>query len=135
MARRLRWNARVHGLAAQILPVRGRAEQFPVPGGALVHIDPDRRADGGQPRARHLEGYVPGPDFLARLARTAPGGAIKLGPASDFERLAAEIAEVETEVVSLHGECKEVTLWFGVLASGGCRRATTLPAGALLGRT
>lgn len=130
MARRLSWNARVHGRAAQILPVRGRAEQFPIPAGALIHIDPDRRAHGGQPRARNLEGYVPGAEFLASLARTALGGGIKLGPASDFEKLAAQIAGVETEVVSLRAECKEVTLWFGVMASGGCRRATTLPSGA-----
>src|SRR5262245_44248813 len=52
----------------------------------------------------------------------------QLGPASDFGRhFGGEGFEVE--VVSLAGECKEATVWFGAAAT--CRRrASRLPGGA-----
>ena len=126
MARRLSWNARVHLVGKKLLPVVGSAEGFPIPGSALVHIDPDRRARPGRQRALHLEDYVPGPDELAAFTGKISGGAIKLGPASDFDAFARRISGAEVEVISLHGECKEATLWFGSLASAD-RRATMLP--------
>src|SRR5262245_7167116 len=43
MCRRLRWNAEVYEVGGDILPVRARAEAFPIPAGAWVHLDPDRR--------------------------------------------------------------------------------------------
>jgi hypothetical protein len=56
-----------------------------------------------------------------------PGGAIKLGPASDFDAHFAG-PDFEVELVSLRGECKEATVWFGSAAT--CRRrATRLPEG------
>src|SRR5690606_11277719 len=89
----------------------------------------DRRS--GRPRAeraRRLDGYVPGLPTLMRLISDAPGGAIKLGPASDFDT-AFPAGLLEAEAVSLAGECKEATLWFG--AARTCRRrATCLPSGA-----
>ena len=52
-------------------------------------------------------------------------GAIKLSPAADFSKHFAS-SNVEIELISLHGECKEATVWFGELIS--CRRrATRLP--------
>ena len=55
-----------------------------------------------------------------------PGGAIKLSPAADFARLFPPGSGCEIELISLRGECKEATVWFGELA--GCRRrATRLP--------
>jgi hypothetical protein len=126
MARRLRWNAGAYGVGGRVLAVRARAEGFPIPPGALVHIDPDRRARGPG-RARLLRDYSPDLPFLSDLPRSARGGAIKLGPASDFEAHFGDPA-FEVELVSLGGECKEATVWFGDLAS--CRRrATGLPAG------
>lgn len=125
MARRAAWNALVYDVAGQVAPVAGRAERFRIPPKALVHIDPDRRA--GDVRARSLRDYVPGWPFLASLMASTAGGALKLGPASDFDaRLGPN---VEIELISLDGECKEATAWFGRLA-GGRRRATVLPAGA-----
>ncbi len=126
MNRRTRWNAEVYGVAGRVAPVRARAEAFPIPRGAWVHVDPDRRAGLGKSgRARALRDYVPGPEFLARLPELASGGAIKLGPASDFASHFAG-AGFEVELVSLGGECKEATVWFGDLAT--CRRrATRLP--------
>lgn len=126
MNRRARWNAEVYGVAERVAPVRARAEVFPIPRGAWLHIDPDRRAGLGKSgRARALRDYVPGPEFLARLPEMAPGGAIKLGPASDFGGHFTGTG-FEVELVSLGGECKEATVWFGDLAT--CRRrATRLP--------
>jgi len=106
--------------------VRARAERFAVPARWLVHIDPDRRTLS-EGRARDLSGYVPGVEFLRRLVGTIDGGAIKLGPASDFS-VHFGAMDCEIEVISLGGECKEATAWFGALAT--CRRrATRLPEG------
>jgi hypothetical protein len=127
MCRRCRWNAAVQGVAARVELVQSRAERFALPAGALVHIDPDRRSRGER-RARQLAGYVPGLDFLQALARSVRAGAIKLGPASDFATH-WNTPGLEIELVSLDGECKEATVWFGALA-GVRRRATRLPEGA-----
>jgi hypothetical protein len=125
MCRRLRWNAEVYEVADNVLAVRARAESFPIPSGARIHIDPDRRARRDR-RARALEDYAPGPAAWADLIDRVPGGAIKLSPAADFARLFPPGSGCETELISLRGECKEATVWFGELA--GCRRrATRLP--------
>ena len=126
MCRRIAWNAEVYGVGGRVAPIRARAQEFGIPPGALVHVDPDRRA-GSETRARLLDGYEPGLDFLRSLPGRTEGGAIKLGPASDF---AAHFGspEFEVELISLRGECKEATVWYGSLAS--CRRrATRLPEG------
>src|SRR5262249_43614271 len=69
--------------------------------------------------------YRPGPDFWNTLIDHAPAGAIKLSPASDFVNHFAH-HNVEFELISLRGECKEATIWFGELVT--CRRrATRLP--------
>lgn len=128
MCRRTAWNASVYDVAGRLDAIRAAAERFPIPPSSLVHIDPDRRA-GPAPRARSLHGYAPGLDFLRALPARSPGGAIKLGPASDFaEHFGASGLRTEIELISLGGECKEATVWFGELAT--CRRrATCLPAG------
>ncbi|GIW88527.1 MAG: methyltransferase [Isosphaeraceae bacterium] len=129
--RRLAWNVRVCGLGERVVVVRGCAEAMGLRPGDWVHIDPDRR-DGPsrsrQERADELAGYRPGLGFLRKLVRSGASGSIKLGPASDFEQ-AFGAEGVEIELVSLNGECKEATVWFG--AARTCqRRATCLPAGA-----
>jgi THUMP domain-like/RNA cap guanine-N2 methyltransferase len=125
MCRRLRWNAAVYEVADSVLAVRARAESFPIPVGARIHLDPDRRASGDR-RARALDDYAPGPAAWADLIDRVPGGAIKLSPAADFARLFPSGSGCEIELISLRGECKEATVWFGELAE--CRRrATRLP--------
>ncbi len=126
MCRRVVWNAAVYERESRVLPCRASAEAFATPEGAWVHVDPDRRASG-RGRAVGLEGYAPGPDFLRDLMRRAPGGAIKLGPASDFAQFVEGLdRDVEVEIISLGGEAKEATVWFGAAVS--CiRRATKLP--------
>ncbi|MBI1325269.1 hypothetical protein GC170_19065 [bacterium] len=131
---RLKHNLGILGLDHQVRPVLGDAAWPPVPPDWLIHIDPDRRSHerSGRP-VRQIDAYTPGTSALVRLMKTYQGGAIKLGPASDFATLekAAKTAGVrtETEIVSLDGECKEATLWFGHLAGESPRRATSLPAG------
>jgi hypothetical protein len=129
MCRRLRWNAEVYGVFDHVLAVWARAESFPIPASAGVHLDPDRRAhDRGDRRARALEDYAPGPTFWASIIDRVSGGAIKLSPASDFARPFPPASGCEVELISLRGECKEATVWFGEPAT--CRRrATRLPEG------
>jgi hypothetical protein len=124
MCRRLGFNAAVYELADRILAVRARAEQFAVPASAWLHLDPDRRALGSK-RARLIDDYVPGPEFWISVAQRVAAGAIKLSPASDFARHCTG-ANYEIELISVRGECKEATAWFGEIVS--CRRrATRLP--------
>jgi hypothetical protein len=132
MCRRCRWNARVYAVDDRITAIQARAERFAIPTGALVHVDPDRRAGSGsgrRARARLIEDYAPGLDFLLSLSAgpAARGGAIKLSPASDFASHFDEPG-LEIELISFSGECKEATVWFGALATCG-RRATRLPEG------
>jgi hypothetical protein len=125
--RRIAWNAGVLGLSDRILACRSRAESFPVPTGAWVHIDPDRRA-GRHRRALAVADYAPSIEFLRHLVATTPAGALKLGPASDFAAAFPD-PDVEIELTGLDGECKEATVWYGAAAT--CRRrATRLPEGA-----
>jgi hypothetical protein len=129
MGRRALWNAGVYDVADRLMAVQARAESFPIPPGARVHVDPDRRL-GGRPRAKGLVDYAPGLDFLRGLPSRSRGGALKLGPSSDFEAHFGGDG-FEVELVSLGGECKEATIWFGDLATSGVRRrATCLPLGA-----
>ena len=127
MLRRMRWNADVYEVGNRIMPIIAKAESFPIPSGARIHIDPDRRAKTTR-KSKDLDGYVPSLDVLKSLPSRCGGGAIKLGPASDFADHFASSAW-EIELVSLNGECKEATAWFGDLKAAK-RRATTLPSGA-----
>lgn len=96
--------------------------------GGRVHIDPDRRPSGS-PRVVRIEDYVPGLEFLTRLTQEFSGGAIKLSPAANF---GGKFPGSEIELISLQGECKEATVWFGDLAGTEPWRATALPTGETL---
>ncbi|MFV0446119.1 MAG: THUMP-like domain-containing protein [Planctomycetaceae bacterium] len=95
--------------------------------GQLVHIDPDRRAHGQ--RVIRLEQYAPPLEWLQTLTQRARGGAIKVSPASNF---GGKFPEAEVELISLDGECKEATIWFGELRRESPWRATVLPSGATI---
>jgi hypothetical protein len=127
MTHRTRWNAEVYGVGHRVAPLLARAERMQIPHDALVHVDPDRRAHSTS-RARSIDDYSPGLRHLHALIDDSRGGAIKLSPASDFVTAFGSLP-VEIELVSLGGECKEATIWYGDLA-GVRRRATCLPAGA-----
>ncbi len=121
------WNAEVYGIA-EALELRCDDVQSVAVASDFVHIDPDRRSTGAQ-RANRLEEYQPGLEFLQRLAESGRGGAIKVGPASNF---GGKFPQTEIELISLQGECKEATVWYGELAGPHPCRATVLPAGATL---
>ena len=96
--------------------------------GRLVHIDPDQRA-GRQLRSRRVEDCVPDLAFLSGLIRSARGGAIKLSPAAN---LAGRFPGCETELISVDGECKQASIWFGELRGTHDYSASVLPSGARL---
>jgi hypothetical protein len=121
------WNAEIYGVADSLEFRLGDVTQMPIPDG-LIHVDPDRR-QGNAGRAKRLEDYVPGLEFLQRLTAECPGGAVKLGPASNF---GGKFPNAEIELISLHGECKEAVVWFGRLAGGVPFRVTVLPSGETL---
>ena len=118
---RAEWNAEVYGVSANLVFDCRDVTTVPVDG-RVVHLDPDRRQSGQ--KAVRLEDYVPGPDYLRQLMQAAAGGAIKLSPASNF---VGRFPEAEIELISLRGECKEATVWFGSLAGAEPWRATILP--------
>ncbi|WP_406700906.1 class I SAM-dependent methyltransferase [Singulisphaera sp. Ch08] len=105
MCRRTRWNAQVYDVAERVDVIRAQAERIAYPSQWLVHVDPDRRQVGSK-RARDLLDYSPGLAFLQTLPGRVRGGAIKLGPASDFVTHFGE-QDCELELISLGGECKK----------------------------
>ena len=118
------WNAEVYGVAANVVTECADVLNFEY-GDRLVHLDPDRRASAVG-RAVRVEDYVPGLEYMQELVRKGRGGAIKLSPASNF---GGKFRNVEIELVSLAGECKEATVWFGELCGAASCRATILPSG------
>lgn len=89
-----------------------------------IHIDPDRRV--GVKRAIRLEDYEPPLEFMQELTVKAKAGAIKLSPASNF---GGKFHNCEIELISLNGECREATVWFGDAAKEFDWTATILPGG------
>jgi hypothetical protein len=117
------WNADVFGVRERVETANGDVQAL-AGTDRLVHLDPDRRS--GARRSLRLEDYTPPLEFMHQLIDTCPGGAIKLSPASNF---GGKFPDVEIELVSLHGECKEAVVWFGRLAGEQPWRATLLPSG------
>lgn len=124
MCLRTEWNAEVYGVRDRVHTVVADVSQ-PSNREGLLHIDPDRRP-GGRQRMMRIEDCSPNLDVLRILMSQFRGGAIKLSPASNFS---GKFSNVEIELVSLHGECKEATVWFGDLAGDQPFRATALPSG------
>lgn len=125
---RARYNGEVYAVAEQLTCRCADVTTMLPEVAGLIHIDPDRRPGSGG-RVSRVEDYVPGLSFVHELMSHVEGGAIKVGPASNF---GGKFPGVETELVSLNGECKEATLWFGSLAGSAPFRATALPSGETL---
>jgi THUMP domain-like/RNA cap guanine-N2 methyltransferase len=125
------WNAEIYEVGNHLTTLCADVETLSDRSG-LVHIDPDRRparpAGSGQ-RSLKLEEGAPGLESLTRMTAEFRGGAIKCSPASNF---GGKFPRAEVELVSLDGECKEATIWFGELAEPGLWRATALPSGESL---
>ncbi len=121
---RAEWNAEVYGVRERLETRCADVLSLGALDG-LVHIDPDRRV-GTEGKASRIENYVPGVPELIDLMSRCRGGAIKVGPASNF---GGKFPNTEIELISLAGECKEATVWFGELAGRQPFRATVLPSG------
>lgn len=119
-------NVAVYGGAARLQTQLADATTLDL-AGRLIHVDPDRRAHGR--RTLRLDQCTPPLAWLQEASRRARGGALKLSPASNF---GGKFPDAEVELVSLGGECKEATVWFGELRGASPWRATVLPAGSTL---
>lgn len=124
---RTQWNAEILSPARPPFSVCARVEDLTDRSG-LLHVDPDRRVTQAT-RAVRIEDYVPKLEQLQNWTQEFPGGAIKLSPAANF---GGKFAAAEIELISVHGECKEATVWFGQLAGEKPWRATALPSGETL---
>lgn len=124
---RAQWNAAILSPEHAPLCISARAEDITDRSG-LLHVDPDRRVTQAS-RAVRIEDYVPGLEQLLVWTNEFAGGAIKLSPAANF---GGKFDDAEIELVSVHGECKEATVWFGRLAGEKPWRATALPSGETL---
>ena len=91
-----------------------------------VFVDPARRA--GRGRIFDPEAYSPPLSWALTAARSRPVGAVKVAPGIPHE---AVPKDAEAEWVSMNGDVKEATLWFGTKAAEP-HRATLLPAGVSL---
>ncbi len=124
MCLRTEWNAevwkRAHNIQTQCADVTDIDWS-----GKVVHVDPDRRAESDRP-AKRLELYQPDLVWMQQLTRNAAGGGIKVSPASNFLQ---KFPGCEIELISLKGECREATVWFGSTAGEHAFRATALPSG------
>lgn len=122
------WNADVYSVANHVETIcRDIADVKERDG--LLHIDPDQRPGSGK-RMRRVEYCEPSLDQLLELMSDFHGGGIKLSPASNFGGKFSP--ECEIELISLDGECREATIWFGELAGTEKSRATALPSGETL---
>lgn len=121
---RAQWNAAILSPGARPQFLAADVQRLTDRTGA-VHIDPDRRVLTQQ-KAVRLDDYQPGLEFLQRLTEEFEGGAIKLSPAANF---GGKFPFAEVELVSVAGECKEATIWFGNLRGEQGWRATVLPSG------
>lgn len=97
------------------LPVTARAE-------IALFCDPSRR-EGGR-RVHSVRKYRPALTVIQAWLPRFPALGVKISPGVNLSEIEAYPAEVE--FISLGGELKEATLWFGPLRSAR-RRATLLP--------
>ena len=103
-------NADAAGVAGRCAFEAADAAGVELPGDAVVHVDPDRRAGPGR-SVRLAEGSPDG-GFLHSLPAHTAGGAMKLSPAIDWSEAAAVPVD-EFEYVSEHGVCKQLVGWWG----------------------
>jgi hypothetical protein len=124
MVQRAEWNGELLGAAARVAGTvaDATAQNW---SGMVVHADPDRRAGRDRP-VKRLEQYQPGLDWMQQLTQSAAAGALKISPAANFQQ---KFPGCEIELVSLEGECREATVWFGAFAGNAPFRATLLPSG------
>lgn len=87
-----------------------------------LFFDPARRS--GHRRVYSVRDYQPPLSVIRDWLEHYPALGVKISPGVKLDELAP--FEAEVEFISLRGELKEATLWFGPLKTAG-RRATILP--------
>lgn len=113
-------------------PLRADITTLPPVPGAWIFADPARRTHAGR-RIFDPEAYAPPLSVVVdRWMAPAAGGAVKVAPGLPDDRIPAA---AEAEFVSLDGDMRECTLWFGQARSTDQRVATLLPGGHRLART
>ncbi|MEQ8848839.1 class I SAM-dependent methyltransferase [Botrimarina sp.] len=117
-------NAAVYGFSARVSRQSLGADD--PPDADAWHADPDRRPAGR--RTSQPDRHEPPLEVLAAWRRSVGDMAVKFAPAA---RLPDEwLAETEAEWISRGGECRQLVVWAGRLASApGRRRATRLFGG------
>jgi hypothetical protein len=93
-----------------------------MPGATALFFDPARRS--GEHRFFSVQQYQPPLSTIKNWLPGFPALGVKTSPGIDLSELAEYDAEVE--FISLRGELKEATLWFGPLKTTS-RKATVLP--------
>jgi len=89
---------------------------------AAWHIDPDRRPQGR--RTTRVELHEPGVPAIERLLAVNSSAAIKLAPAAELPASWSNAAELEW--ISRGGQCRQLTAWFGDLASASSMSRATI---------
>lgn len=125
----LKANASRRTLADRIRVVRADVTRrfIKPPPGTAAFADPSRRLGGR--RTRRVETAQPRLTDLMTWLPNLAGLGVKVSPAVDLKEVGRLPCEVE--FVSLDGDLKEATLWFGSLRHG-THRATILPEGLTL---
>ncbi len=94
--------------------------ELDLPAGALVHVDPDRRASGR--RTTSLSDAEPGADVLRRIVGQASAGMLKLSPALSWREL-TDMPPMELRYVSESGACRQLLACWGSPTGPGQRWA------------
>jgi SAM-dependent methyltransferase len=125
----LQVNAARLGLGESVRPIEADLLHLPLrfPRSGAAFSDPGRRRAGR--RLQGVQAYEPPFHVVVEWIPRLAGLAVKVSPAVRLDEVAHLPCEIE--FVSLDGELKEATLWFGDLRRG-VRRATVLPDGATL---
>ena len=101
----------------------GNVEDHPPTRDQQWHLDPDRRNEGQ--RSTHVAWHSPNEATIRSWLETAPHGAIKLAPATEFNTDWHALAELEW--ISRDRQCRQLIAWFGKFAQSiGKRRATAI---------
>ncbi len=90
-----------------------RAEEIDPLSLAVWHIDPDRRLEGK--RTSQLSSGGPGREIIDAWLEKRPRGALKLAPAAVIEPPFS--VHVEQQWIGSRGECRQLMVWFGDLAT------------------
>lgn len=118
-------NARTYGVGERIHWIEADLVQATLPAVQAAFFDPARRA--GNRRAVRLADYAPPVDLVQVWRQWVQLIGVKVAPGITDAELSA-LQPLQVEFISVDGDMKEATLWFGDVVKPG-RRATLLRHG------